>query len=157
MKYNYEKVANDYLTPPILVDKALSLINEQFGTNRTEFDLDTCCTYKNIPSKDYIINGERDGLKEEWSELNWCNPPFDKCKQWIEKAFTEQHKGRTTMMLVPFRCETKFFHDYVLYNDFVKIFWLRKGYKFINAETKEEMGVFKNALALILFIGVKYD
>ena len=33
--------------------------------------------------------------------------------------------------------------------------WLRKGYKFIDSETQKELGIFKNALALVLFRGVE--
>ena len=65
----------------------------------------------------------------------------------------EQQLGRTSILLIPVRTETKYWHDYILYNPDVDIYWLRKGYKFLNPETKEEMGVFKNALALVLFKG----
>ena len=53
-------------------------------------------------------------------------------------------------MLIPVRTETKYWHDYILNNPRVTIEWLRKGYKFLNKDN-EEMGVFKNALALVYF------
>ena len=53
-------------------------------------------------------------------------------------------------MLIPVRTETKYWHDYILFNNDVTIEWLRKGYKFLNRDN-EEMGVFKNALALVYF------
>ena len=60
-------------------------------------------------------------------------------------------RGRTTYMLIPARTETKYWHDYILFNKNVKILWLKKGPRFINPETNEPMGIFKNALALVFF------
>ena len=58
------------------------------------------------------------------------------------------------MLLIPVRTETAYWHDYILHNENVEITWLRKGYRFINPETKQPMGIFKNALAFVLFKGV---
>lgn len=143
-KYNFDYIANDYKTPPILYNMALS----HFGIK--EFSLDTCCTDENIPAKRYFKKSEIDGLKADWEFVNWCNPPFNECKKWIEKAFTESKKGNKTAMLIPVRTETEYWHKYILFNPEVKIAWLRKGYKFLNAQN-QEMGIFKNALALVYF------
>lgn len=147
MKYNYTKNKNDYLSPVELVNKALLDFNRDF------FDLDVCCSKENIPAIHYYIDGQKDGLSELWRKFNWCNPPFDECKKWIKKAYEEQQRGNTTVMLIPVRTETTYWHDYILYNPKVKINWLKKGYRFTNAETMEQMGIFKNALALVYFIG----
>ena len=58
-------------------------------------------------------------------------------------------------MLIPARTETAYYHDYILNKDNVKVVFLRKGFKFINPETMKEMGVFKNALAFIVFRGIE--
>lgn len=147
MKYNYEKSRNDYLSPPELVKMAL----EDF--NRDCFDCDVCCSHENIPALHYYKNGEINGLSEYWYKLNWCNPPYDECNKWIKNAYEEQQIGKTTVMLIPVRTETKYWHDYILFNENVKIKWLRKGYQFLDPETKKPMGVFKNALALVYFYG----
>lgn len=146
-KYNFNWNANDYKTPPELYEKAL----ERFGIDK--FDLDTCCTVENIPAKEYCKNGQTDGLLFGWRAFNWCNPPFNECRKWIAKAYAEQQKGNNTAMLIPVRTETAYWHDYILHNDNVSIEWLRKGYKFFNQDN-EEMGVFKNALAIVYFWGV---
>ena len=145
MKYNFEQKRNDYETPPELYNMALMLLGLD------EFDLDTCCSRKNIPAKNYYIDGETDGLTAEWKYINWCNPPYDVCAKWIKKAYDEQQKGKETMMLIPVRTETKYWHDYILFNPKVHINWLRKGYGFINPDTGKSCGVFKNALALVYF------
>lgn len=146
MKYNFEWNENDYKTPSVLYEKAL----EKFGVDK--FDLDTCCTDENIPAKEYYKNGQKDGLKENWRAVNWCNPPFNECRKWVAKAFLESKKGNKIAMLIPARTETAYFHEYILHNPDVEIDFLRKGYKFLN-RANEEMGVFKNALAIVYFMG----
>lgn len=145
MKYNFEQQRNDYETPPELVKRGLEIANDSM------FTCDVCCSKRNIPALHHFINGETDGLSADWYSLNWCNPPFNECQKWIKKAFTEQENGRETVMLIPVRTETKYWHDFILFNPNVDIYWLRKGYQFINPDTKEPCGVFKNALALVHF------
>ena len=146
---------NTYLTPPILIHKALSILGAYQNKLKADtFDLDVCCTNKNIPALDYYTYPEHDGLKENWRKYNWCNPPFDQCQKWVTKAYSEQQKGNTSILLIPVRTETAYWHEYILFNPNVDIHWLRKGYRFVNPKTNEEMGVFKNALSLVLFKGV---
>lgn len=157
-KYNYTMIDNKYLTPPSLINGGLRLLAQLRNSASLEkFDLDVCCSNENVPAKSYFTFPEHDGLKEAWKEYNWCNPPFNECEKWVKKAYTEQQKGNTTVMLIPVRSETKYFHDYILYNRDVEIQWLRKGFKFLNAETKEEMGIFKNALCYVIFKGIRQD
>ena len=144
-KYNYDYKLNNYLSPPELVELALKIKGVEC------FALDTCCSKKNIPALKYFIDGKKDGLNEPWKELNWCNPPFDKAAFWIRKAYEEQQKGNETVMLIPVRTETKYWHDYILFNNDVHIEWLRKKYGFLHPRTKQPMGIFKNALALVFF------
>ena len=144
-KYNFEQKRNDYETPPELITEALRI------TYATCFDCDVCCSRKNIPATHHYINGKIDGLKADWHKLNWCNPPFDECQKWIKKASEEQQKGNHTIMLIPVRTETKYWHDYILWKNNIYIHWLRKGYGFINPDTNTTCGVFKNALALVYF------
>ena len=153
-KYSYEWTDNCYLTPPSLINGGLKLLSQLKGeATLGKFDLDVCCSNKNIPADEYFTFPDHDGLKEDWKEFNWCNPPFDQCNFWVKKAYAEQQAGKTTIMLIPVRTETKYYHDYILYNKDVDIHWLRKGFKFLDAKTKEESGIFKNALAYIVFKG----
>lgn len=163
MKYNFEYTKNDYMTPPELYRMAL----DYFKIDK--FSLDTCCTEENIPAQEYYKNGEKDGLKEPWMAYSWCNPPFNDSAKWVEKAYKENRElGANIAMLIPVRTETKFWHDYILYNPDVEIKWLRKCYTFIDPATKKPVqmkkkqkdgtykevnGVYKNALALVFFRG----
>lgn len=101
-KYNFEQKRNDYMSPPELVNMALE------EKSRAFFDLDVCCSDFNIPAIHYYTDGDIDGLKMPWKNLNWCNPPFDTCAKWIKKAFEEQQLGNETVMLIPVRTETKY-------------------------------------------------
>lgn len=148
-KYNYSKNKSDYKTPPELINLALKIISPSYS----HFNLDTCCSDTDFPADNYCINGITNGLIVNWEKMNWCNPPFEQCAKWIKKAYQEQQKGNFTVMLLPVRTETKYWHDYILFNPDVTIHWLRKGYKFIDADSGEYLGVFKNALALVFFKG----
>lgn len=172
MKYNFEYTKNDYMTPPELYQMAL----DYFQIDK--FCLDACCSEFNIPARIYytqegLFSGgwhqlsDNDGLTGEWFDFTWCNPPFNDCAKWVEKAYKEnKEKGLNIAMLIPVRTETRFWHDYILYNPDVEIKWLRKCYTFIDPATKKPVqmkkkqkdgtyklvnGVYKNALALVFF------
>ena len=81
-------------------------------------DCDVCCSNENVPAYNYFKYGQKDGLRESWFKYNYCNPPFDECKKWVQKAYGEQFKGNTTIMLIPVRTETAYWHDYILYNKY---------------------------------------
>lgn len=156
-KYNFNQDRSDYLTPPELLDKCFDIL-AGMGIEKTIFDLDTCCTKTNIPAIHHFVDGVDDGLSKSWYNLNYCNPPYSACDKWVKKAFAEFEDGKTTVMLIPARTETKYWQEYILKDgeatrDGVKVCFLRKGYCFINPETNEKMGVFKNALAIVVFDG----
>lgn len=144
-KYNYSSTDNKYKTPKVLYQKALNHFGLPYG-----FSLDTCCSEQNIPALVYYKESINDGLKEDWMKYNWCNPPFNQCEKWVKKAYNENLKGNFTAMLIPVRTESAYWHKFILNNPHVNIDWLKKGYRFLN-ENDEEMGIFKNALAIVYF------
>ena len=67
-----------------------------------------------------------DGLKQEWTGVCWCNPPYGRqIGKWVEKAVKSL---ATVVMLLPARTDTKWFHDWVL--PYGKIEFLRGRLKF---------------------------
>ncbi|KKL13818.1 hypothetical protein LCGC14_2521950 [marine sediment metagenome] len=59
-----------------------------------------------------------DGLKIEWKEVNFVNPPYGtEIKKWIEKGYKEWKKGKTIIFLIPSRTDTRWWHDYVMEAD----------------------------------------
>ena len=57
----------------------------------------------------YNDNPETDGLKIEWKEKNYCNPPYSNPLPWVEKAIEESKKGKMTVMLLKMDSSTKWF------------------------------------------------
>ena len=90
-------------TPQDLFDK----LNQTY-----HFDLDVCALPYNAKCKDFFTP-EIDGLKQVWDgKVCFCNPPYGrKIGDWIEKAATSQ---ALTVMLLPARTDTKWFHNWVL-------------------------------------------
>lgn len=162
MKYNYTQNRSDYLTSPELLKEVWDYLEDvtwNDGKRPQKFDLDVCCSIENIPAKEHYIEGEKNGLIEPWRDLNYCNPPFKDTGKWVKKAFQEKQRGRTTVLLIPARTETAYFQDYILNQWHSGVFckFLRKGYGFLNPETYEPMGVYKNALAIVVMRGEKTD
>ena len=114
-KYQYTMNFNTYLTPPELITRGLQILALEKGVATVgKFDCDVCCSNENVPAAYYYKYGLKDGLKSDWMEYNWCNPPFDECKKWVAKAYLEQQKGRTSILLIPARTETAYWHEFIL-------------------------------------------
>lgn len=96
----------EWETPQQLFDE----LNAEF-----RFTLDACATPENAKCPVYYTR-EQDGLKQKWGVGTvWCNPPYGKgIIQWVKKACAETQNGVTTVMLLPARTDTQWFHDYVL-------------------------------------------
>ncbi len=73
-------------------------LDAEFG-----FDFDPC------PSKPAF-----DGLRIEWGNCNFCNPPYKQIAKWIRKAHEQWQMGKTSVLLIPARTDTKAWHDYIL-------------------------------------------
>ena len=53
------------------------------------------------------------GLEIEWKKVNFVNPPYSQMVDWIKKSHEEWKKGKTVILLIPPRTDTRYFHDYV--------------------------------------------
>jgi len=67
------------------------------------FDFDPC-----------PVNPTFDGLKVEWGNSNYVNPPYENKVPWILKAIEESKKGKTVVMLLPVDTSAGWFHDLIL-------------------------------------------
>jgi len=91
------KSANDnWKTPKDVYDK----LNQEFN-----FNFDPC------PLNE---NPEFDGLAIGWGSSTFVNPPYSKIKDWCKKAFEEWKKGKTIVMLIPSRTDTRYWHEYIM-------------------------------------------
>ena len=62
-----------------------------------------------------------DGLSVEWGEVSFVNPPYGRVIiDWCRKAYEEHLKGKTVVMLLPSRTDTRWFHDYIMKADEIR-------------------------------------
>ena len=101
----FSSKSNIYETPQWLFDE----LNEEFN-----FTLDVCADVNTYKCEKYF-DEQMDGLKQDWSNnICWMNPPYDKSKLWIEKAYNECNENKvTTVALLPSRTDTIAFHKYI--------------------------------------------
>lgn len=79
-------------------------LDEEFN-----FDFDPC------PYNENEITEETDGLKKEWGNSNFVNPPYSKYlkEAFVLKAIEESLKGKKSVMLLPVSTSTKLFHNVI--------------------------------------------
>lgn len=120
MKNRSIEHSDNWATPDYLLNK----LNDEFN-----FDFDPC-PY----NTGQIIN---DGLKIEWGNRNFVNPPYSrKLKEaFVRKAIKESNKGKLVVLLLPVSTSTKLFHDLILPNK-KEIRFLKGRVKFIGINTK---------------------
>jgi phage N-6-adenine-methyltransferase len=90
----FSSATDDWSTPK----DVYRTLDAEFG-----FDFDPC-----------PLHSDFDGLSVEWGEVNFVNPPYSKIKDWCRKAYEEWKKGKTVVMLIPSRTDTKYWHDYIM-------------------------------------------
>lgn len=93
---------DEWATPQALFDE----LNEEF-----HFTLDPCSTDENAKCEMHYTKAE-DGLKQDWTgQRVYCNPPYGRqIGKWVKKA----HDSKClTVMLLPARTDTKWFHEYI--------------------------------------------
>ena len=89
------------------------------------FETDVCALLENAKCERFFTP-EMDELKQEWTGVCWCNPPYGRqVGKWVEKAV---NSFATVVMLLPARTDTKWCHDWCL--PYGKIEFLRGRLKF---------------------------
>ncbi len=90
-------------------DALFQSLDDEFG-----FQLDVCSLKENAKCENFFTPDD-DGLLQNWYGVVWCNPPYGNgIGDWVEKAYRESFNGVTTVMLLPVRTDTKWFHNWVL-------------------------------------------
>ena len=122
MSVHFSSKSDLWSTPLDLFEKLNSIHN---------FTLDACAIPENAKCLDYF-SPEQNGLKQQWTGVVWCNPPYGKeIKKWIEKGFNSARNGVKVVMLIPARTDTAYWHDFVMRG---KIEFLRGRLKFGDAK-----------------------
>lgn len=123
-------------TPKSLYNK----LNDEF-----HFDFDPC-----------PLHADFDGLKVDWGEVNFVNPPYNRIDKpkFIQKAYEEWLKGKTSVLLIPAYTGTKQFHNLIIPNAEVR--FLRGRVNFSGYNSKGEYAARGNAKhdsMLVIFYG----
>ena len=58
--------------------------------------------------------GGAGGLNREWGTRTFVNPPYSEIKYWVAYGFNQASKGKTVVMLIPSRTDTRWWHGYVM-------------------------------------------
>lgn len=101
----FTSTTDDWPTPRRLFDA----LNAEFA-----FDLDPCASDQNAKCARYFTVAD-DGLARRWQGSVFMNPPYGRgIGDWVAKAWREARKGATVVCLIPARCDTEYWHDYVM-------------------------------------------
>lgn len=113
MEVHYSSKTDQWATPQFFFDR----LNEEFN-----FTLDPCADKYNAKCSTFFTK-ENDGLKQDWSgHIVFMNPPYGRViKDWIQKAYEESLEGATVVCLIPSRTDTKYWHDYVMKADEIRL------------------------------------
>ena len=122
---------NAWCTPRDFFNK----LNEEFN-----FTLDPCCLEKSALCKKFFTPDE-DGLTQNWEgHCAFVNPPYGReIGKWVKKCHDEWKENKTkSVMLIPSRTDTRWFHDYIL--DKAEIRFIKGRLKFVDMDNagKEE-------------------
>lgn len=109
---HYKALRDDYKTPPHIYEPILEYFK------RDKFDIDVCCTDKNIPAEKHYTK-EDDGLKQEWNGLCFCNPPWNQSIKFVKKAIKEMEQKRDLQVVFVLSSDKMYINyvqDYFLTN-----------------------------------------
>jgi phage N-6-adenine-methyltransferase len=106
LKTMFSSETDLWSTPQAFYDR----LNAEFN-----FTLDPCSDGTNNKCALYFT-AEQDGLAQEWApHTTFMNPPYGRAiADWIRKAYEESCNGATVVILIPARTDTKYWHDYVM-------------------------------------------
>ena len=118
----YTSETPEWETPQDLFDA----LNKEF-----QFDLDIAANAANHKCQVYFTK-ENSAFDNEWFGHVWCNPPYGRViSEWV-KACSE-YKG-LSVMLLPARTDTRWFHEYIYNNPNAEIRFLKGRLHFNNSK-----------------------
>ena len=98
-----------------------------------------------------------DGLTVPWGDKGdaiFCNPPYTRCKEFMEKAVFEACNGRTVAILIAARSDTHTWHSYV-FGRADAIYFIKGRLRFTNLSSidykPKSSGAAAFASALVVF------
>lgn len=90
-----------------------------------------------VDGSDDTIPANLDPLSVDWYDSTFAIADYSRVRVWVKKACEEANQGRTVVMLIPARTNTRWFHNYVLpYASEIRFI---KGSITIKGETRRNM------------------
>ena len=99
---------------------------------RFDFKLDACAQEWSAKCAEWYSEQD-DGLALPWQAWTWCNPPYSKVADWLQKAHHEAALGNSSVILMFARTDTRAFHQWALKAS--EIVFLKGRLKFIDPST----------------------
>jgi phage N-6-adenine-methyltransferase len=99
----FSSKSDEGTTPRWLFDQ----LNKKFA-----FQCDVAASDSNHLCERYFTI-ENSALGKEWEDRNFCNPPYSNIKDFALSASLQGAEGKLTVMLVPARTDTEWFHKYI--------------------------------------------
>jgi len=94
---------NGWQTPRFLVERVRAVLGDIY--------LDPCTTKANPCDAARFYTPADDGILMPWEGRVYCNPPYGRTiAHWVDKAIGHAHGGGQVVMLVPARCDSRWFH-----------------------------------------------
>ena len=111
------------------------------------FTLDPCATAQSAKCVKFYTE-EDDGLSKDWAgEVVFVNPPYSEVGKWVEKCYNEYRQNDViSVLLVPARTDTKWFHKYCLYADMIQ--FVKGRVKFENGDPKPNSAPFPSMIVV---------
>lgn len=133
----FSSKSDEWNTPQALFNK----LNEYY-----KFTLDPCATETSRKCWKYFSQ-EDDGLIQDWSgEVVFVNPPYSNVAGWVEKCYNERNNGVTSVLLIPARTDTKWFHKYCMKADMIQ--FIKGRVKFENGADKPNSAPFPSMIVV---------
>jgi site-specific DNA-methyltransferase (adenine-specific) len=127
-----------WATPQALFNK----LNEFY-----KFTLDPCASADNAKCAKFYTEQD-DGLSKDWSgETVFVNPPYSNVAGWVEKCYREYvDNGVTSVLLIPSRTDTKYFHKHCMKADLIQ--FVKGRVKFENGSSKPNSAPFPSMIVV---------
>ena len=126
MSVHFKSQSVDWATPKAVYDE----LNKEFA-----FNFDPC------PLGGVVF---MNGLEMNWGTSTFCNPPYGReIGKWTKKAVEEAEKGKTIVLLIPSRTDTRWWQDDIM--KATEIRFIKGRLKFGNATNSAP---FPSALAI---------
>lgn len=134
----FSSKTDEWATPQKLFDK----LNQFY-----KFTLDPCATKENAKCSKFYTKQDN-GILQNWSgEVAFVNPPYSEVADWVEKCYQENlQNGVTSVLLIPSRTDTKWFHKFCMKADLIQ--FVKGRVKFENGSSKPNSAPFPSMIVV---------